>query len=210
VTFLRRVLLLDHPQETRFFAVIGALGVVLGIAYWFVSYEVAGTVLLVGFGLASGLAAARLFVTWRGREVARRVRAGAGEPSARGPDEGEGPGGGLAGVDRPFLDESGRLPAPTLAPLALGLGISLALTAVVFGPWLLVAAVIPLVWGCWAWFAGAREEFEAAEGDEMVADPAERDAIVADPAGQPPTMQESRLAGQNRPGGRRRPTREAS
>lgn len=175
MTRLRRVLLLDHPQETRFFAVIGALGVVLGIAYWFVSYEVAGTVLLTSFGLASGLAAARLVVT----------RRNAGEP---------------AGADRPFLDESGRLPAPTLAPLALGLGISLALTAVVFGPWLVVAAAIPLAWGGWAWFAGARDEFDAVEGEEAVVD------VVA----QPPAMQESRLAGQDGPGTQRRPTGETS
>lgn len=167
---VRRILLLDHPQETRFFGVIGGLGLGLGIAYWIVSYEVAGTVLLVGFGIAGLLAAARLLFTTAGRTVARRAREGAGAPGARGPAAGEGAGGGAREVDRPFLDESGRLPAPTVAPLALGLGISLALTSVVFGPWLLIAGVIPLAWGAWSWLRGARDELDAVDADEQLAE----------------------------------------
>ena len=74
------------------------------------------------------------------------------------------PGGGAAGVDTPFETPLGRLPGETLAPLALGLGIALAITAVVFGPWLLVAGLLPMAWGAWTWLAAAGDEL-AATGD---------------------------------------------
>jgi hypothetical protein len=129
---VRRLLLEGHPAETRFFAFLGLFGVVLALIYWVVSYEVAGTVLLGAFGLACLLGAGRLIVA---------------RPAP--------------GSDRPFLDETGRLPGDTLAPLALGLGIALAMTSVVFGPWLLVAGIVPLGWGAWEWFTGARAELDA-------------------------------------------------
>lgn len=132
---LRSFLLAGRPDETRFFAFLGAFGLVLGAIYWFASYEVAGTALLLGFGLAGVLAAVRLL-------VARPMRV-------------------AGGVDRPFLDETGRLPDETLAPLALGLGIALSMTAIVFGPWLLVAGIVPLGWGAWTWLRGARDELDA-------------------------------------------------
>jgi hypothetical protein len=73
------------------------------------------------------------------------------------------------GPATPFRDESGRLPGETLAPMALGLGIALALTALVFGPWLLVAGVVPFAWGAWTWLAGARDELDATVADEQAA-----------------------------------------
>src|SRR5262245_38072214 len=135
---IRRVLLADQPTETRFFAFLGIFGLVLAVIYWFVSYEVAGTVLLFGFGLACTVGAVRLLVVRR-TLTGRRVAATADEP----------------GPDRPFLDEHGRLPGDTLAPLSVGLGVALSITAVVFGPWLLVAGLVPLGWGAWEWFRGA-------------------------------------------------------
>lgn len=168
MTLVRRLLLLDHPQETRFFAFVGAFGVLFAVIYWFASYEIAGTILLGAFGGVGLLMAARL-VLGRPRAVAERARprdAGEAGEALLGPEAGEGTGGGTGGVDRPFLDESGRIPEPTLAPLALGAGISLALTSVVFGPWLLVAGAIPLAWGAWTWFAGARDELDATVEDE--------------------------------------------
>ena len=134
--FIRMILLLDQPNETRFFGFLGVFGIVLGGIYWFSSFEPAGTVLLLGFGLACFLGAVRLVLA-----RPRTVRAGS-----------EG---------RPFTDESGRLPDETLAPLAIGLGIALAVTAVVFGPWLLIAGVLPFAWGAREWLRGAREELDA-------------------------------------------------
>ena len=50
-------------HRDRFFAFLGVFGLVLAVIYWFVSYEVAGTVLL--FGFACTLGAARLLVVRR-------------------------------------------------------------------------------------------------------------------------------------------------
>jgi hypothetical protein len=44
------------PEEVKFFGRIGAYGLFIAAVYWFVSYEPAGTVLLGGFGLATGAA----------------------------------------------------------------------------------------------------------------------------------------------------------
>ena len=136
---MRRLLLLDQPQETRFFLFLGGFGLVLAAIYWFLTYEVAGTVLLTGFGLGTGLLGIGLLRS-RPRRVATAAAGGDPEATADGATSataqatrGEAadlPGGGAAGVDTPFETPLGRLPGETLAPLALGLGI--ALSVVVF------------------------------------------------------------------------------
>jgi hypothetical protein len=167
---MRRLLLLDQPQETRFFLFLGVFGIGLGAIYWFLTYEVAGTVLLAGFGLGTGLLGIGLLRA-RPRRVAVAAAVGARESAAdrdtsataqatRG-EAADLPGGGAAGIDTPFDTPLGRLPGETLAPLALGLGIALAITAVVFGPWLLVAGLLPMAWGAWTWLSAARDELAA-------------------------------------------------
>ena len=79
-------------------------------------------------------------------------------------------GAGAGGVDTPFETPLGRLPGETLAPLALGLGVALAITDVVFGPWLLVAGLVPMAWGGWTWYTAARDELRATASHEA-ADP---------------------------------------
>ena len=170
---IRRLLLLDQPQETRFFLFLGGFGIVLAAIYWFLTYEVAGTVLLAGFGLGTGLVGIGLLRS-RPRRVALAAavvdggstadRATSATSQATRGEAADLPGGGAAGVDTPFETPLGRLPGETLAPLALGLGIALAITAVVFGPWLLVAGLLPMAWGAWTWLAAARDEL-AATGD---------------------------------------------
>ena len=159
---MRRLLDATAPAEARFFLFVGAFGIVLAAIYWFVSYEFAGTVLLGGFGLGAGLLGLRLRIE---RPSARPRPAGAagtpdrGEPRVPDVDTPGGP-------ETPFTDESGRLPGETLAPLSLGLGVALALTAVVFGPWLLVAGIVPFAWGAWTWLSGASDELAATVSDE--------------------------------------------
>jgi hypothetical protein len=170
---MRRLLLLDQPQETRFFLFLGGFGIVLATIYWFLTYEVAGTVLLAGFGLGTGLLGIGLLRSRPGR-VARAAAAGDGQSAADDDTSATAqashggaadlPGGGAAGVDTPFETPLGRLPGETLAPLALGLGIALAITAVVFGPWLLVAGLLPMAWGAWTWLGAARDELAATAG----------------------------------------------
>ena len=156
---MRRLLAATGPAEARFFLFVGGFGLVLAAIYWIVSYELAGTVLLAGFGLGAGLLGVRLRIERPGRGADAR----SGDDTAS--HELDTPG----GTATPFRDEPGRLPGDTLAPLALGLGIALGLTAVVFGPWLLVAGMVPLAWGAWTWLKGARDELAATVADETSA-----------------------------------------
>ncbi|HEU0242737.1 MAG TPA: hypothetical protein VFQ75_02455 [Candidatus Limnocylindrales bacterium] len=160
---IRRLLLLDHPQETRFFVFIGGFGLVLAGIYWFLTYEVAGTILLAGFGAGAGLIGLALV---RSRPPA--VAAGVARRAAHDtdPDALDASADGTGGVATPFEDPSGRVPGESLAPLSLGLGIALSLTAIVFGPWLLVAGILPLAWGAWTWATGARAELDATVSSE--------------------------------------------
>ena len=152
---MRRLLAVTAPAEARFFLFVGGFGLVLAAIYWIVSYELAGTVLLAGFGLGAALLGIRL-------RIERPVRAAEASPDGTTAPGLDTPGDGAT----PFRDETGRLPGDTLAPLALGLGIALGVTAVVFGPWLLVAGIVPLAWGAWTWLAGAGDELAATIADE--------------------------------------------
>jgi hypothetical protein len=150
----------DQPQETRFFLLIAGWAGALGIIYWFVSYEVAGTALLAGLALASGLVSA-----WLIRErrlAAQRKRDESATPDIS-TDRTDASGGGTAGVDRPFLDESGPLPEPTLAPFAVGLGIALVVLGPVFGLAPVAVGAVSFVWGASLWLRAARDELEMEE-----------------------------------------------
>jgi len=144
-----RKVIADSPGEVRFFLALSAFGIAIGIVYWFVAYETAGTVLLVGFGVATGLIGLRLL-----------ARAG-----------------GASDVDRPFLDERGRLPDETLAPFAVGLGVAVAATGVVFGPAPVVLGLLPLAWGARSWLSAARAELDAQVSDDAAS------VGVGDPGG---------------------------
>lgn len=160
---------LRWPEETQFFARIAVFAIVVAVAYWFISYEWAGTVLLVGLALATGAIGLRLL--WAGR---RRTRT---EP----------PGGPATERDAgtPFLDESGRLPAGSLAPFGIGLGVAIAATGLVFGPWFALAGIVPLGLGAWAWLTEAASELDAtvAIGQERPGPVQERPGPGEDAAG---------------------------
>ncbi|MDQ6793506.1 MAG: hypothetical protein M3067_01560 [Chloroflexota bacterium] len=126
----------EQPAEVRFFLLLSAFGIAIGIVYWFVAYETAGTVLLIGFGLATGLIGLRLLLADRPRIPA-------------------------ADLDRPFLDESGRLPDETLAPFAVGLGVAVAATGLIFGVAPVLLGLLPLAWGASRWLSAARAELDA-------------------------------------------------
>jgi hypothetical protein len=166
---IRRLAGLDEPQETRVFLLMAAFGIGIGVVYWFLAYEVAGTILLLAFGVATGLIGARLVAD----PVAATVRRLARERPAPTTDA---PGAGTGAIDRPFGDESGRLPGETIAPFVLGLGVATALTAVVFGPAPLIVGVLPIAWGARSWLTSARAELDATE--------AELDAPAAESTGE--------------------------
>jgi hypothetical protein len=127
------------PQEVLFFGRISVYAIVTGTIYWFVSYEAAGTVLLLGFGVATGLGFAAL------RNGARSV---AGRPAdPRQPDG-------------PFGDESAPVPTRSAAPLAIGFGLAVVVLAGAFGPWFLIAGAVPLLMGSVDWLRAANRELE--------------------------------------------------
>ncbi len=140
------------PEEVRFFARSAIFGLVVGVAYWFISYEAAGTILLLGFGLAGAFLALELR-----RESGVRQGAGA---AVRGLIP-------LAADDEPnpFSGEGGWLPGPTAAPLATASGLALALLAIVFGPAMLVAAAAPLLVGAALWLRAVIREWRAIDSD---------------------------------------------
>ena len=151
----------DQPQETRFFLLIAGWAGALGVIYWFVSYEVAGTVLLAGLALATGTLSVWLMRSQRFRR--RPAEAEASEAGAL--EAGALEAGAPEAVDRPFLDEEGRLPAPTLAPFAVGLGVALAALGPVFGLAPVAVGAVSFLWGAGTWFAASREEFNAQKRD---------------------------------------------
>ncbi len=161
---LRRLVGADEPQETRVFLVVAAFGLVIAVIYWFVSYEVAGTVLLLAFGVATAAIAVAL-VRAPGAAVVRRRRRAEPMAEIRAGREDVGGGGGTGDVDRPFLDEAGRMPAETLGPFAVGLGAAMAATGPIFGLAPVIVGLLPFAWGAWTWLSGAREELDAAESD---------------------------------------------
>ncbi len=167
-----RLPLLDQPQETRFFLIIAGWAAVLGLIYWIVSLEVAGTALLAGLALAAGAMSVWLI---RGRRPSmdRQRDTDEGETSSvesprAAPGETDTSGGGTDGVDRPFHDESGRIPEESLAPFAFGLGVALLALGAVFGIAPVAVGIVPLVWGASGWLGDARAELEQTEVDDVV------------------------------------------
>lgn len=128
---LIRRLLFEDPAETKFFLFLSVFALGIGAIYWLVSHEPAGSVLLLAFGVATGLMGVVLHRTGR------------------------------PGVDRPFLDEEGRLPSETSAPLAVGAGIALMALALVFGPAPLLVGLLPFAWGAASWLGSARAELDS-------------------------------------------------
>jgi hypothetical protein len=139
-----------QPEEVLFFGRSAVFALAVATVYWFISYEPAGTTLLGLFGVASAFAAILLA---RGQR-----RAGpATDPQA------------IAGG--PFADESGRVPAETFAPLQVGSGLAIAGLGLVFGPWLILAGLLPIALGAVTWLGSAGAELEATEhSDTALAD----------------------------------------
>jgi hypothetical protein len=180
VSLRRALTAADQPQEARVFLLLAAFGIIVGAIYWFVSYESAGTVLLLGFGAATGVIGLRLVADPASRVVRERARA----VDVATIPAGEGTGGGTGGVDRPFLDETGRLPDETIAPFAVGVGVAIAATGLIFGPAPVIVGLLPLAWGAWAWLSGARAELDAQERDDLLV-ATERTTELASPTPAP-------------------------
>jgi hypothetical protein len=122
------------PEEVRFFRRIAVYAFVVAALYWFVSYEPAGTVLLTGFGVATGAA---FLVLNRARHDATSAD---------------------LGPDGPFGDESGPVPVRSIAPLELAFGLAIAALGLAFGIWFVIAGALPIAAGAADWLGSAGKE----------------------------------------------------
>jgi hypothetical protein len=121
-------------DEAKVFARMSIFGIVVGGAYWFLTYEVAGTVLLLGFGLAAGLATVANFIR------SRRARA---DEVAQG-------------------ESAETIPEPGWAPLIISLGIGGLALGAAFGPWLTIAGLLVAIAGGASWLSAAIREARSA------------------------------------------------
>jgi hypothetical protein len=122
--------------------------------------------MLVAFGLATAVIGFRLARDPASRAIRRRLGDRDRQAAMSSPDEAaDVAGGGTAGIDRPFVDELGRLPDASIAPFAVGLGAAVAATGLVFGPAPVIVGLLPFLWGAWAWLGAAGEELRATDLD---------------------------------------------
>jgi hypothetical protein len=132
-------------DEAKVFARMSIFGIVVGGAYWFLTYEVAGTVLLLGFGLAAGLATVANFI---------RSRRAASDTTAAG-DE-------VAGGESVPVEAAEPYPEPGWAPLIISLGVGGLALGAAFGPWLTIAGLLVAIVGGASWLSAAIREARSA------------------------------------------------
>jgi hypothetical protein len=126
--------------EVTLFAGMATFGIVVGSAYWFLTYETGGTILLSAFGMASALAAIAVFVG--GRFAGRRSRA--------------------RGATGHSPAEAEPAPRPGWAPLGIALGLGGVALGAAFGPWLAIAGALVAVRSAKSWLDTAVEETDEA------------------------------------------------
>ena len=141
------------PEEMRFMLRSALYSLFIGAAYWVLTYDAAGTVLLVGAGIAGGVMFFALYYEWR--QSGHRLQG----PPWRWVDLPP------ADAESDTTDESGRLPRPTMAPISAGLGICLLALALVFGIWMALAAIVPLVVAVRSWLRDVMAEYRAVDLD---------------------------------------------
>jgi uncharacterized membrane protein YidH (DUF202 family) len=122
-------------EEVLVFGRLAAFGLVAGGVYWFIAYELAGTVLLVGFGVATAVATALLWAK------SRRV--------------GDAPDG------WPLDGTPGRIPAPAYAPFHVGAGVGIVALGLALGPLLALVGVIILIIGARYWLDAVMREADS-------------------------------------------------
>ncbi|MBC5825987.1 MAG: cytochrome c oxidase subunit 4 [Candidatus Eremiobacteraeota bacterium] len=109
---------------TRMFLSSAAFGAAIASIYWYVSHETVGTMLLALIGVALLFVAAYIFLTVRGDR--RQVAADAADAQ---PQDAAG-------------EIIGPLPAESVWPIMLAIGVVLALDGLVYGVWLAVLGFI--------------------------------------------------------------------
>jgi len=112
--------------SVRFLVLAGAFGIFIGIVYWFVAQEPAGTTLLILMGVAPMIMA---YVVWR-RTSGKRF------PE----DENN------ATYAEDAGDELGHFSTGSLWPFVMAGGVLLALQGFIYGVWLLFSGLLIFAW----------------------------------------------------------------
>jgi len=152
------------PEEIRFFVRTALFGGVLGLIYWVVSNEAAGTILLLAFGLAGAFLAIVIVRLLRGQ--GRRVGGAPWRWLSLDPDP-----------SPPVGNEPRRYPTGSIAPLTAGLGLSVAAMGAIYGPAFIVGSLPLLLGGALMWLRAANVEWRANARDD-----ADDGAEVLEPA----------------------------
>jgi len=159
---------------------VSIFGFVVGIVYWFLSYEWLGTVCLLTLGAGPGFAGLILIQEQRhrggrgeSRAAALRRLAGVPPPDPPGPKDLED-------------DDLGVLPLPTIWPLAAALGFTILFTGLIYGLWLVILGLGLLGYAAWGWLAAVNRENRYGRLQATTEPPAPR----SDPDPRPDTERE--------------------
>jgi hypothetical protein len=119
--------------EAFFYLGIMVVFAILGVIYWFTSYEDAGTVMLAGTALMGVFAGGYLFL--QSRKYPPRLEDRADATVAEGAGD----------VD--------SFPSNTYWPLVLAFGAAVTASGFVYGIWLVIGGLIFFLWGIIGWVA---------------------------------------------------------
>lgn len=134
-------------EERRFFLRTALFATGIAVVYWFVSYEAAGSVML----LAIGLSAAFLMIVLRRHTT--ELKRGPLETATHivgdivtfeEPDEGSA---------SPLAIDEGPMPVMSYPPLALAIGAGAVAGGLVFGAWLWLPGAALVAGAGWRWYA---------------------------------------------------------
>jgi hypothetical protein len=145
-------------QEAKLFARMSAFGLGIAVVYWFLTYEPAGTVLLLLFGVAAGIGAVAEIV------ASGRWRPGRGSLRPTPPTEQPGP---VVRVPAAPLVEP--IPRPGWAPIGVGFGLGALALGAAFGPAPAIAGVLLVLLSARAWLSAALRETDEARAEERPA-----------------------------------------
>jgi hypothetical protein len=140
-------------EEVRFFLRTTLYSAAVGVLYWYISYEVAGSVMLAFVVLATGLVVG--FLTIAVRATRGELAAGDGGPVTRlaltilqtvGFVEPR-----TAALEEPLAAGLGRFPRGSAWPMIGGAGALLVGLGLVYGPWLLLPGIVVVAFTVWGW-----------------------------------------------------------
>ena len=135
--------------EAKVFVRMAIFGIATGVAYWFLTYETVGSVMLTTFGFASGIAAVAIWAGARRRHGAARPVADHGADAMRGAEA---------------ASAADALPQPGWAPLGIAVGLGGVALAGPFGPWLAIAGLFLAIRSAKTWLDSTVRETDEARG----------------------------------------------